>query len=112
MRTLFDLLLISFIVVFIVDLSGVMDSIKSGLKKWMTKGKLSDSNYRLKPFDCSLCSTVWSCIIFLVVTGQFTLPYLAFTCVLAYLSDITRGFLLLVKDLLATVIQKLNDLTY
>lgn len=112
MKTLFDLSLIAFIIVFIVDLSGAVTSFKSFIKRIITKGKLTDGNYRLMPFDCSLCMTWWTCLLFLLITGQFTLPYIAFTCVLAFLTDTIRGILQLIKDALAIAIQKLDDTLY
>ena len=69
---LINLLLISAIVVFIVDISGAVDSLKSGLKRILTKGVMKDSDYSLKPIDCSLCMTFWSGIIYLLCTGNFT----------------------------------------
>lgn len=100
-----DLILISTIVVFIVDISGAIDSLKSGLKWILTKGKMKNSDYRLKPIDCSLCMTFWSGIIYLLVVQQFTLPYLAFVCLLACFSGIIKSTILLVEDILVKIIQ-------
>ena len=52
-----NLLLINLIISYIIDISGAVDSIKSTIKKVLTKGKMSDPNYNIKPFDCSLCMT-------------------------------------------------------
>lgn len=78
MNTILSLLLIQVIVVFIVDISGAIDSLKSGLKWLLTKGKMNSSNYILKPFDCSLCMTWWCSLIYLLCVGKFTIPYIAF----------------------------------
>ena len=59
-----DLILMSIVVVTIVDISGAVDSLKSGLKWILTKGKMSNSDYTLKPIDCSLCMTFWSGIFY------------------------------------------------
>ena len=69
---LINLTLITAIVVFIVDISGAVDSLKSGLKWILTKGKMKNSDYQLKPLDCSLCMTFWSGIIYLLITNNFT----------------------------------------
>ena len=107
---LINLILIAAIVVFIVDISGAVDSLKSGLKWILTKGKMKDSDYRLKPFDCSLCQIFWCGIIYLLVIGEFTLPYFAFVCLLACFSGIIKNSILLVEDIITTIIQLIYKL--
>lgn len=102
---LINLLLIALIVVFIVDISGAIDSLKSGIKWVLTKGKMSNSDYRLKPFDCSLCTTFWVGIIYLLCTSNFTLPYFAFVCLLACFSGLLKSTILLVEDIITKIIQ-------
>lgn len=106
--TLINLFLIALIVVFIVDISGAVDSLKSGIKWVLTKKQMSGSDYRLKPLDCSLCMTFWSCLIYLFVIGEFTLPYITVACLLAAFSDIIKNYILLVGDILT----KMNQLIY
>ena len=107
---LINLTLITAIVVFIVDISGAVDSLKSGLKWILTKGKMKNSDYQLKPLDCSLCMTFWSGIIYLLITNNFTLPYLAFVCLLACFSGIIKNTILLVEDIITTIIQLIYKL--
>ena len=97
------LLLIAFMVVFIVDQSGIIDSIKYGI--WKLFVKVGDyHNIPLKPFSCSLCSTFWSCIIYLLIVGQFTIPTLAFTCLLAFLTPQIKELQNLIADTLQTLL--------
>lgn len=103
METLLNLLIIQFITVFIVDISGVVDSIKTGIKWILTKGKMKDSDYRLKPFDCSICMTFWSGLIYLICTSEFTFINIAIVCALAALTMETKNLILLVKDLISTI---------
>lgn len=107
---LINLILISAIVVFIVDISGAVDSLKSGIKWILTKGKMSNSDYRLKPIDCSLCMTFWSGIIYLLLINEFTLPYFAFVCLLACFSGIIKSSILLVEDILIKITQLIYKL--
>ena len=100
-----DLILLSMIVVFIVDISGAIDSLKSGLKWIFTKGKMHGSDYDLKPFSCSLCMCFWTGIIYLLVVGKFTLPYFAFVCLLSCFSGIIKQTILLVEDLIIKIMQ-------
>ena len=107
---LINLILIAAIVVFIVDISGAVDSLKSGLKWILTKGKMKNSDYQLKPLDCSMCMTFWSGIIYLLITNNFTLPYLAFVCLLACFSGVIKTSILLVEDILIKITQLIYKL--
>ena len=107
---LINLTLITVIVVFIVDISGAVDSLKSGLKRILTKGKMKNSDYQLKPLDCSLCMTFWSGIIYLIITNNFTLPYLAFVCLLACFTGVIKTSILLVEDILIKITQLIYKL--
>lgn len=69
------------IVEFVVETSGFTDTWKGWLGKW-----LGVKVGRVRPFDCGLCSTFWTLTIWLLCTGQFSLAYWAFACVLAALS--------------------------
>ena len=105
-----DLLLIQVIVVCIVDISGFIDSVKSGIKWVLTKGRMSSSDYRLKPFDCSLCMTFWCCIIYLLVTGNFSLVYIAYSLLLACLAGITKEAIFMVESALIKIIRLIERL--
>lgn len=105
MQTIISLFLISFIVVFIIDISGVVDSVKSLIKRILTKGKMSSSDYRLKPFDCSLCSTFWCGLIYLLCVGQFTFEYIAFVCLLSASTDLIKDIWMLCEDMIKTIIK-------
>lgn len=106
---LLELFFISCIVVFIVDISGAIDSLKSGLKWLLTKGKMRDSNYRLKPLDCSTCMCWWCGLIYLYIHGCFTLPYIAFVCLLAAFSGLIKNSILLVEDIITKIIQVIYE---
>ena len=103
METLINLLLLQLIVVFIVDISGVMDSIKYAISKLLTKGVIKTLNYRIKPFDCSLCMTFWVGLIYIIITHKITITYIAFICLLSALTTT-------VKDLWYTIIELITKL--
>ena len=102
---LLKLFIITCVVVFIVDISGAVDSLKSGLKWLLTRGKMNNSDYRLKPLDCSLCMTFWVGLIYLLCTGYLTIPYIGFVCLLACFSNIIKNYILLVEDILTKIVQ-------
>lgn len=103
--SIINLILIQWIVVFIVDISGVMDNIKSLIMKILTKGKIDSNNYRLKPIDCSLCSTFWIGLIYLLCTSQFTIPYIALVCLLSATTPLTLELFDTIYDLIIKLLK-------
>ena len=113
MDTLTDLLIITCIVCFIIDVSGFVQSIKRQyLRKFWGIKNPDISVLNWKPFDCSLCSVFWCTLIYIAVTGNFTLPWIGICVLLSLISSNISGFMLCIKDFLAAVecrIQKLIE---
>ena len=107
-----DLILIQLIIVFIIDLSGAVESFKLFISKHLTKNKIVTTNFSIKPFDCSLCSTWWIGLIYLLICHSFTIPYIALVALLSYLTPLSSSILLLIKDLAIFLINKLNMKLY
>ena len=107
-----DLILIQLIIVFIIDLSGAVESFKLFISKILTKGKIQTTNFDLKPFTCSLCMTWWTGLIYLLICHSFTIPYIALVALLSYLTPLSSSILLLIKDLAIFLINKLNVKLY
>lgn len=105
METIINLLMIALICVFVIDISGAIDILKSSLKWLLTKGRMSGCDYRLKPFDCSLCTIWWCGLIYLFFTGAFTLKYIVVVCLLATFSGLIKNTILLVEDTITKIIQ-------
>lgn len=102
-----DLFLIAVIVVIIIDISGVTLSIKSGIKRLLTKGMMSDPNYSLKPIDCSFCMTFWTGLLWLVVTHTLTLWMLTYLLLLCVMTPVIRDVIILVRELFIKIIRKI-----
>lgn len=101
-----NLLIISGILCYIVDISGIVDEFKKFLwKKYIKKGDYH--NLSLKPFDCSRCCVWWSTLIYIIATGHFTLPYIGFCALLSLLASNISDFLIWIKDTLTWLINKL-----
>ena len=96
-----DLLLITLIIVFIIDISGVIDSIEQALSKWL-KGKVRIP----KPFSCSLCSAWWVGLIYLLCLRQFTLVNIAIVALFAILTPVFSTFMVLVRETLIWALEK------
>lgn len=105
-----NLLLLQLIIVFIIDISGFVDTMKSKLAKLLTNGKFKSPDFRLRPFDCSLCATFWSGILYLIFTHQFTIPLIAFVCLLSATTTIAKDIYYTITDVLIKILDKINKL--
>lgn len=105
LQHIINLLCMTLTIVFVIDLSGAVDTLKQLISRMLTNNKISSTNFNLKPFDCSLCTTWWMGLIYLLVTGTFTYPMVAFVALLAFLADVFTNILLLLKDGIITLIK-------
>lgn len=98
-------LVIAIIEVFIIDISGVMQSLVHPLLKKLfnIKGQI-----RVPLFDCSLCVVFHTGWIYLLATNQFTAIAFLFTTMVAFLSSHIRSILLLISDSLSILILYIN----
>lgn len=106
--TIFNLFLIAVITVCIIDLSGFVETLKSVLSKTLTRGKLSNSDYQLKPIDCSLCMTFWIGLIYLIIYHQLTLLNISILLLIAVSTPIINDVIRLAQDLLTKLINIIN----
>ena len=102
-----NILLIAVVTVCIVDISGFTDSWKSAFKRLVTRGRMSDPYYTLKPFDCSLCMTFWSGLIYLWVTHSFTLWMVTFLLLISVMTPVIKDFIILIRETLIKIIRLL-----
>lgn len=84
------------VVVFLIDLSGAVDSFKAALGRWL-RVRVA----RLKPLDCSLCMYHWTALVVMLCLGRLTLECYAAICLLAFATTITEAVL---KTILRTLI--------
>ena len=103
-----NLFIISVIWVLILDLSGFSLTIDKLFYKIFYPKRPYREDAHFKPFDCSLCMTWWSCLIYLIAIHSLTLPYIAFSLLFAWLTTIEKDIFIFVKD----VITNLIDLLY
>ena len=105
-----NLLLIQFIVVFIVDISGFIDTVKEKLSKLLTNNRIVTTNYSIRPFDCSLCANFWISLIYLLVTNQFTISYIAFVCLMSGTTILTKDIFFTLSDCITIILQKIRNI--
>ena len=113
MNTLLNLFLITIVICFVVDCSGIMTDIRklfANIIYKKTKIKVDPNELKMKPIGCSLCTVWWTGIIYLLCIGEFTLVNFTFVALLALLSSNISGMLLTLKDFLSTLETKLNEI--
>lgn len=80
MNEYIDILLLSVIVVFVVDMSGWTATVLDALSRWSGRKVKS-----LRPFTCSLCSTWWAGVIYCIATHHVDMIHLAAVAIVAFL---------------------------
>lgn len=103
-----NLFIISVIWVLILDLSGFALTIDKTLYKIFYPKRPFREDAHFKPWDCSLCLTFWTSLIYLIVIHSLTLPNIAFSLLFAWLTTTEKDIFIMVKDM----VTKLIDLLY
>lgn len=110
---LIDFLEIAAVCVFIVDVSGFTDSWRGALARWLGVKELRP----LPPFDCSLCATWWSCLLWALCSGRFSLEAVLGSAFAAFLTpallsvyNVVRSALLAVLDYIERQTDKIYKL--
>ena len=105
MNAIIDLILVALVTIYIVDLSGFTQTWLSFLSHYKGR-KITE----LRPFSCSLCMVWWVCLIFSLVSGKCSIPVVAFIALLSFLSTPLGQLLMLIREAILKVINKLMDL--
>lgn len=105
---LINIVLISLIWVFILDISGFWNEITSMITSWMTKGAVKKP-FTMKPFSCSLCMTFWTSLIYVICINHFTLPIVAFICLMAYMTGVEQQVILTIEALIMKLIEWIQE---
>ena len=98
MSVLLNVVFIQIIVCYIIDLSGVIQSIEDILSK-LLKFKCVIP----RPFSCSLCSGFWLNLIYLLISHHFTLPYIVLVALVSFFSKNISGFLRWIQEALIKI---------
>ena len=102
MKAIVELILVALVTIYVVDLSGFTDTWLKFLSAYKGR-KITE----LKPFSCSLCMVWWVCLIYLVTTSQLTLSLVAFTALLSFLSIPMGQILIMLREVILYIINKL-----
>jgi hypothetical protein len=101
---LIKLFYLTLITVFIVDISGIIESIENFLSK-ILKGKVRIK----KPFSCSLCMTWWLGLAYIIYLNQFSLINICAVALFAYLTIVISSVLVFFRELMLSLIGKLYN---
>lgn len=102
-----EILLVSAVTVYIVDLSGFTESWRSALARWL---KISPSAMRpLHPFDCGQCMSWWVCLIYALCCERFSLGIVAWSAFLAFMSTVTGQLLQLIREIMTFLINRIYE---
>lgn len=98
-----ELLILSMIVIYIVDISGFTDTWRSGLAHLLKVKALKP----LPPFDCSKCMTWWTCLLYCAIVGRFSLFTVAFSALLSLFSFPLCQLFILIREWTLRLIDKM-----
>lgn len=103
-----DLLFIAFLCVFVIDYSGVIESIDYMLQRWLK----SPFVHLPKPFSCSLCSTWWIGLIWLIIEHSLSIPNIAFVAFVAAMTPVMLRLLYFIRGFFDKVLEGMEDYFY
>ena len=104
---LLNLILLQVIVVFLIDLSGAITSLKRGLSSLLTKGRVISDAYTIPLISCSSCCSFHTGWIYLLATHQFTILNFFVVCLLAFFTPVTKDLLFNIKEATLKLINKI-----
>lgn len=99
------MILIVVFTVSVIDLSGIITSIKKGLAKWL---KVKDyTQIQLPLIQCSLCMSFHIQWIYLLIVGQFTMGYLTLAIIFSLFTPQIGDIITLVKEIITNITDKI-----
>ena len=99
------LLQVAVLVVFVIDLSGVVDSIKGAIGRFIGRRLV-----RLRPIDCSLCMVWWTTLIVALCLGELTLSVACWCALLSLMSKPIGDTIMLAREFFVVIINALYKL--
>lgn len=99
-----NILCLALVVIYIVDISGIVDSLKWALGRW-----LNIKVGRLKPIDCSLCMTWWVGLIYIIAIGECNIYTTLCVAMTSALSAQISSTITLIRELLSAGINAISN---
>lgn len=99
-----------FIVIFsvcIIDISGIITSLKKGIAKYLQVADYQKVSLPL--ISCSLCVSFHLQWIYLLIIGNFTIKYLTIAILLSVFTVQIKDLIILGQDILTKIINKIYE---
>ena len=97
MTNVIDCLLLTFAVVYIVDISGFVKVANRVVFRWLYGSQRKYDGWFIPLFGCSLCLTFWSVTIYSIVNGWSWVHSVAMGCACGYITDIFNDIFVSIK---------------
>ena len=92
-----DCLLITICWVIILDQLHFFEDFTSSVKSLLTKGKFRNP-INIKPFNCSVCMSFWTNLIYIIIIGNFSIFMIGYILVLSWTTPIINSIFTLLKN--------------
>lgn len=93
-----NLLIITLMIVYVLDISGFVDDGVQPFFRKHFKGQL-----KTKPFLCSLCMSHWIGLLYIIITGTFSIPMWGYVCLLSLLTPVFYNLLIGLREFLLKI---------
>lgn len=103
-----DLLILTAVAVFVVDLSGFSDTLLGIVNGWLRP--YGRELHSLRPFTCSLCATWWLGLLYLIIAREFSLVGVGLVALCAFSTTAVANALMLAKDTALALVDFLQRL--
>lgn len=110
LNPILDILLIALCTVIITDRTDFFEYIKRWIWNFAFDYKKEYKGFEFKLLDCSLCQTWWLSLIYLLITKSVTLPLIAFSLFVAYLTPAINTLLIFINELFSWLFEQLFQL--
>lgn len=106
MGILIDILMIAWLCVFVIDCTTILPDFENWVKSH--RGWWCRTYRNRKPFTCSLCMSWWLSLAWIIINNRFTLPYMAFAAIVAFLTPQIKGIVQLLVDCIQRCIIRID----
>lgn len=103
-HTLLQLFCIQLIICIVTDMSDFWTNVESLISKW-----LKVKSVHIKILECSFCQTFWCSLLYLLVTNNVTLYYIAIVLLMAYMNPVLVDICMTIRDTASTIINYINN---
>lgn len=111
MALILEMLMITTLITFVIDISGFFDAALNAIWKTAFKNRKQPDtlewkniSFFLHPLECSTCGSWWLLLLFLILTHNLTILNVFIAGMMAFLTPIIKDLLIMVKDIFTKII--------